>query len=157
MAHRAAIIQRRSKVRRLYIMGFSPTETKNSLDNKYSLSTINRDIKQIENERVDWFSKNSKLKDRLPHYFKERLDNSDEIKREAWTIYHDSNSSAKIKLGALHVVLSAETHLSELLGFTGGQSVINTLEVHERLDELEKQLSEIREIAKHAASNNIKT
>ena len=84
---------------------------------------------------------------------KERLDSLQEIIREGWQVVQHSNDDLKMKVSGLNVLLGAERTLSEMLGFA--RISMLDLEVQERLEKTDVELTKLRRLAGIAEKNVI--
>ena len=154
MSGKTVITDRREQVRRLLIRGLSAKEIVDSLENKWSLPTVNRDISEINSQRRKWWSENSTLNERLGRYLKERMDTFKEVEKEAWRIHYEADAdNFRAKTSALALIIHAEEEINSTLGLSG--TSLNEQEMQEKISQVETELSEIRGLLKVAGSNKI--
>jgi|TARA_B100002003_G_C13951423_1_gene461270 hypothetical protein len=147
------IARRREQVQRLLLRRLSVNEIAKSIYPQVDERTINRDISAIRRVNEKWWSSNSKVRARMMHYLKERLDAMSEVIREGWRVVDESGDNLKMRISGLNVVLGGEKALGDLLGVSGVSMM--DLEVQDKLEVLDKELTELRRIASIAERNRI--
>ena len=147
------IARRREQVQRLLLRRLSVSEIAKSIYPQVDERTINRDISAIRRVNEKWWSSNSKVRARMMHYLKERLDAMSEVIREGWRVVDESGDNLKMRISGLNVVLGGEKALGDLLGVSGVSMM--DLEVQDKLEVLDKELTELRRIASIAERNRI--
>ena len=147
------IARRREQVQRLLLRRLSVSEIAKSIYPQVDERTINRDISAIRRVNEKWWSSNSKVRARMMHYLKERLDAMSEVIREGWRVVDESGDNLKMRISGLNVVLGGEKALGDILGVSGVSMM--DLEVQDKLEVLDKELTELRRIASIAERNRI--
>ena len=147
------IARRREQVQRLLLRRLSVNEIAKPVYPQVDERTINRDISAIRRVNEKWWSSNSKVRARMMHYLKERLDAMSEVIREGWRVVDESGDNLKMRISGLNVVLGGEKALGDLLGVSGVSMM--DLEVQDKLEVLDKELTELRRIASIAERNRI--
>jgi hypothetical protein len=147
------IARRREQVQRLLLRRLSVSEIAKSICPQVDERTINRDISAIRRVNEKWWSSNSKVRARMMHYLKERLDAMSEVIREGWRVVDESGDNLKMRISGLNVVLGGEKALGDILGVSGVSMM--DLEVQDKLEVLDKELTELRRIASIAERNRI--
>ena len=147
------IARRREQVQRLLLRRLSVNEIAKSIYPQVDERTINRDISAIRRVNEKWWSSNSKVRARMMHYLKERLDAMSEVIREGWRVVDESGDNLKMRISGLNVVLGGEKALGDILGVSGVSMM--DLEVQDKLEVLDKELTELRRIASIAERNRI--
>jgi transcriptional antiterminator len=132
-AHNFKIEERRRKVSSL--LAQSMTESEIAQELKVNQSTISRDVKALK-ELSQQFVYDLAKSD-LAYYYKQSIDGIEEVKREAWRMYHHYNSevSIKEKLAALKLIVEANESRFKLL--SEGPSVLAIKSLEERLNKIE--------------------
>jgi transcriptional antiterminator len=127
------IEERRRQVASL--LAQSLTERQIAAQLNVSQSTINRDVdalKEMSQEFVYDLAKSD-----LAYYYKQSIDGLDEVKKEAWTIYHSTSESVQIKdrLAALRLIADCNVDKFELLN--AGPTVLAMKIMDQRLSKIE--------------------
>ena len=147
------IALRREQIQRLLVRGLSVSEIAKSIDHQVDERTISRDIGAIRRINEKWWASNSEVKARMMHYLKERIDAMREVIREGWLVVYESRDNLKMRVSGLNVVLGGEKALGDILGVSGVSMM--DLEVQDKLEVLDKELTELRRIASIAERNRI--
>lgn len=128
MANTEQILERRDKVRKLLIDGFSQLSIAKAL--QVTPRTIYSDVRAIQRE-----IKKEMAGDQREEYLKEFMLKYDDIYRKAALIYNNENN-ANAKVGALRVM---QSHFKEKVGILQNLGIID--KVPEKLDITERKLT----------------
>jgi IS30 family transposase len=128
------IEQRRKEVASLVAQ--SLTESQIAAQLGVSQPTIHRDIEALK-EASQQFVHDLARSD-LAHYFKQSIDELEEVKKESWIIYRSTNSDVQVKdrLTALRVISDCAVKKFEIL--QNGPSVMAMQSMHQRLEAVER-------------------
>lgn len=128
------IIERRSKVIMLLAEGKSQVQIASILNESPQL--IHDDIKAIQRDAEKYISKN--LNKNIAYLLYVTLNNNLRVNQEAWKIYSDKKTSARDKLYALKIVLSANDAL--IGSVLGGMEYKQTLDLENEYNILQQKL-----------------
>jgi hypothetical protein len=127
--HNFRIEERRRKV--VCLLAQSMTESEIAQELQVDQSTISRDIKVLKTLSQKFVY--DLAKSDLAYYYKQCIDGIEEVKREAWQMFRDSNNNSlrpKDKLLALK--LAKECDEAKFALFKEGPSVMNLKSLEER-------------------------
>jgi len=110
------IEERRRRVAGMIARSMSETEIASELN--VDQSTISRDVKALKEESQEFVY--SLPKDGgLSYYYKTKLDSLEQTKREAWSVFNNTNDQTtnvdKVKLLALKLIITADEAAIKLL------------------------------------------
>jgi transposase len=140
--HRLKIEERRSKVASLIAQ--SRTELEIAAELGVDQSTISRDVKYLKSEAQKWVY--DLAKQNLAYYYRQSINEINEISRKAWDSYYDNNIDRKTKLLALR--LAKECTEAKFNLFQSGPSIMNIKALDERVNELARERERDRQIPK---------
>lgn len=128
------IEERRRRVASL--LAQSITERQIAAQLNVSQPTVNRDVQALK-EMSQQFVYDLAKSD-LAYYYKQSIDGLDEVKKQAWIIYHSTNENIPIKdrLAALKLIADCNVDKFELLN--AGPSVLAMKSMEERLRRVEE-------------------
>ena len=129
--HNFKIEERRRKVASLLAQSMTESEIAQELN--VDQSTISRDIKVLKELSQQFIY--DLAKSDLAYYYKQSIDGIEEVKREAWRIYHNNEVSVKEKLAALKLIVESNEAKFKLL--SEGPSVLAIKSLEERLNKIE--------------------
>jgi IS30 family transposase len=132
--HQFKIDERRKQVASL--ISQSLTERQIAAQLNVSQATIHRDVdtlKEMSQQFVFDLAKSD-----LAYYYKQSIDGIDEVKKQAWIIYHSIDEKIQIKdrLNALRLIAGCNVDKFELLN--AGPSVLAMKSMEERLRRVEE-------------------
>lgn len=127
------IEERRRQVASLLAQSLTERQISAQLD--VSQPTINRDVQALK-EMSQRFVYDL-AKSNLAYYYKQSIDGLDEVKKQAWTIYHSTDKSIQTKdrLATLRLIADCNVDKFELLN--AGPSVLAMKAMEERLSKIE--------------------
>ena len=127
------IEERRRQVASL--LAQSLTERQIAAQLNVSQPTVNRDVQTLK-EMSQQFVYDLAKSD-LAYYYKQSIDGLDEVKKQAWAIYHSTSESVQTKdrLAPLRLIADCNVDKFELLN--AGPSVLAMKSMEERLNKIE--------------------
>ncbi len=135
--HTFKIEERRRKVASMLAQSMTETEIAEQLN--VDQSTISRDVKALKEMSQQFVF--DLAKSDLAYYYKQSIDGIEEVMKEAWRIYNNSNDednniiSTKEKLAALKLIIESNEARFKLL--SEGPSVLAIKSLEERLNKIE--------------------
>ncbi|MHB8565690.1 MAG: hypothetical protein ACYC7D_05170 [Nitrososphaerales archaeon] len=148
---------KRNRVKQLFRRGLVPDEILDSLGPSYSLKEIYQHISAIIQGDSKWWKDNLELETRLRRNFKRMLDELQEAKKEGWIIaYEGANSSNyKQREAGVKIALESIKHQIAIMGFSG--VTLNDLEARQKMERVNKEIEELKELAKSASKQSSST
>jgi IS30 family transposase len=135
--HTFKIEEHRRKVASMLAQSMTETEIAEQLN--VDQSTISRDVKALKEMSQQFVF--DLAKSDLAYYYKQSIDGIEEVMKEAWRIYNNSNDednniiSTKEKLAALKLIIESNEARFKLL--SEGPSVLAIKSLEERLNKIE--------------------
>jgi hypothetical protein len=140
----AKIKERREKVAFLHVQ--SMTESDIAKEIGCDQATVSRDLKAIREEVSTQFVYDLARSD-LAYYYKYSLDGIEQVRKEAWNIYKNTNDETsntdKLKLAALKLI--AECSESRFRMLSEGPSIMTLRSLEERLANIEQNQQKLEE------------
>jgi len=135
------IKERREKVAFLHVQSLTESEIAKGIG--CDQATVSRDLKAIREEVSTQFVYDLARSD-LAYYYKYSLDSIEQVRKEAWNIYKNTNEETsntdKLKLAALKLI--ADCSESRFRMLTEGPSVMAVKAMSERIDQIEQSFQE---------------